>query len=152
MAEEPPPHPPPDQSEQPAPSPPPGWYPDPRSAEQLRWWDGGKWTEHTAPGVPPADQSGHQPGEAAGAEDQHAGGTSGGNGYSIGGIALGVLAFLFLPIVFGPIGIVLGAVGRSRGEPLARWGLGVPIAGLVAGILITIVALSGDAGSGNALG
>lgn len=28
-------------------SPQAGWYPDPRSANHLRWWDGGQWTEHT---------------------------------------------------------------------------------------------------------
>ncbi len=29
-------------------SPAPGWYPDPASPEQLRWWDGQQWSEHTA--------------------------------------------------------------------------------------------------------
>ena len=24
----------------------PGWYPDPHRAAALRWWDGGRWTEH----------------------------------------------------------------------------------------------------------
>lgn len=27
----------------------PGWYPDPSMATVVRWWDGGKWTKHTAP-------------------------------------------------------------------------------------------------------
>ncbi|WP_199832574.1 DUF2510 domain-containing protein [Gordonia iterans] len=26
-----------------------GWYPDPAGQPQLRYWDGGQWTEHTAP-------------------------------------------------------------------------------------------------------
>jgi uncharacterized RDD family membrane protein YckC len=37
----------------------PGWHPDPVPLQpgqpaQLRYWDGGRWTEHTAPAQPPA--------------------------------------------------------------------------------------------------
>src|SRR5215210_7112231 len=36
--------------------PPAGWYPDPYDAERTRYWDGGAWSEHTAPaaGRPPS--------------------------------------------------------------------------------------------------
>ena len=34
-------------------------------------------------------------------------------------IICGVVALIIFPIVFGPIGIVLAAIGASRGEP--RW-------------------------------
>ena len=27
-----------------------GWYPDPQAQSGLRWWDGGRWTEHTQTG------------------------------------------------------------------------------------------------------
>ncbi len=27
-----------------------GWYPDPQAQSGLRWWDGGRWTEHTQAG------------------------------------------------------------------------------------------------------
>lgn len=41
---------------------PPGWYPDGSGAQ--RWWDGSRWTEHTAPlaqeAVQPAQQQVHQ--------------------------------------------------------------------------------------------
>ncbi|MDC7122035.1 DUF2510 domain-containing protein [Cellulomonas fimi] len=30
-------------------SPPAAWYPDPHDAAQLRWWDGGRWTDHVEP-------------------------------------------------------------------------------------------------------
>ena len=29
-------------------SPPPGWHPDPSGANQWRWWDGNRWTEHVS--------------------------------------------------------------------------------------------------------
>jgi hypothetical protein len=34
---------------------PAGWHPDPTGQHQLRWWDGGRWTEHTwsAPAATP---------------------------------------------------------------------------------------------------
>ncbi|MDQ3357260.1 MAG: DUF2510 domain-containing protein, partial [Actinomycetota bacterium] len=31
-----------------APQPPAAWYADPYGQARLRWWDGGRWTEHTA--------------------------------------------------------------------------------------------------------
>lgn len=36
-----------DQPVTPAPA---GWYPDPANPAALRWWDGGRWTEHVQPG------------------------------------------------------------------------------------------------------
>lgn len=33
---------------------PANWYDDPHHAEQLRYWDGSRWTEHVAPKAPPA--------------------------------------------------------------------------------------------------
>lgn len=35
----------------------PGWYPDPTSADVVRWWDGTAWSSHTAPKVVPASAS-----------------------------------------------------------------------------------------------
>ncbi len=33
---------------------PAGWYTDPQVRGTLRYWDGARWTEHTAPMPPPA--------------------------------------------------------------------------------------------------
>lgn len=33
----------------PPPAVPAGWYPDPNNAQLQRYWDGGSWTDHTAP-------------------------------------------------------------------------------------------------------
>lgn len=35
-------------------APPAGWHPDPQGAPQQRYWDGTRWTEHTAPTHAPA--------------------------------------------------------------------------------------------------
>ena len=35
-------------------APDPGWHPDPSNPQQLRYWDGQQWTDHTAPAQPQA--------------------------------------------------------------------------------------------------
>ena len=49
-----------------------------------------------------------------------------GTGYSIAAIVCGVSALLFFPIVFGPVGLVLGAIAYTRHERL--WAVGVTMA------------------------
>jgi hypothetical protein len=40
----------------------PGWYRDPTMPQQLRWFDGTRWTEHRGAGPPPpADLAGREP-------------------------------------------------------------------------------------------
>lgn len=41
-----------------SPPPPAGWYDDPDANDQLRYWDGGDWTEHTAPNAAPPPPTG----------------------------------------------------------------------------------------------
>lgn len=65
-----------------------------------------------------------------------------GNTLSIIGIVCGVLAVLFLPIVFGPIGIVLGIIARTKGERLATIAIIVAAAGMVLGFILGAIILS----------
>lgn len=56
---------------------------------------------------------------------------------SIIGIVLGALALLFLPIVFGPIGIVLGAVAYGKGDKtVGLAALIVASVGMIAGMAL----------------
>ena len=43
---------------------PAGWYPDPEQAGQLRYWDGGRWTEHRSPIQAPAAPVAPEPPQA----------------------------------------------------------------------------------------
>jgi uncharacterized membrane protein YvbJ len=56
--------------------------------------------------------------------------------YSTLGMIFGGIAFLFFPIIFGPAGIVLSAIAKSKNEPNASLALGISIAGTVLGLLI----------------
>ena len=61
---------------------------------------------------------------------------SAGSGFSIAGIILGALAFLFFPIIFGPAGLILGAVAKSKGEEKAVVAMTVAACGTVIGMII----------------
>ncbi len=58
------------------------------------------------------------------------------NVFSILAIVFGVVAILFLPIIFGLAGIVLGFIGRSKGERLSTIGIVVAVAGTIAGFAL----------------
>jgi hypothetical protein len=49
-------------------------------------------------------------------------------------IVSGVIALIFFPIVFGPLGIVLAAIGLVRKERLWPVGLAVAIVGMLVGM------------------
>lgn len=71
-----------------------------------------------------------------------------GRGFTIGGAICAVAALVILPIVFGPIGAVLGFVGYAKGDKAGLWvGIGAIVA-TVAGFLIAAALLSN--GGGNA--
>ena len=46
-------------------TPAPGWFPDQSNSEQLRWWDGQVWTEHTQPRNRPESQHADTPPQGA---------------------------------------------------------------------------------------
>jgi hypothetical protein len=58
------------------------------------------------------------------------------NGLSTAAIVLGVVGFLFLPIVFGTAGVVLGFVAKSKKEPMANVAITVGIISLVGGMIL----------------
>jgi uncharacterized membrane protein YvbJ len=56
--------------------------------------------------------------------------------YGAASIVFGAIAFLFFPIVFGPIGIIMAAVSKSKNEPLAIIAFTVSVLGLVVGFFL----------------
>jgi hypothetical protein len=69
-----------------------------------------------------------------------------GNGFSIGAIVLGVLAVFFLPIILGPAGLVLGFVGKSKGEKLSQLAIVVAGCGTVLGFILGALAFAALSG------
>jgi hypothetical protein len=67
---------------------------------------------------------------------------AGGNTLSIIGIVCGVVAILFLPIILGPVGIVLGIIGRQRGERLGTIAIVVAAVGMIIGMILGYLVVS----------
>jgi hypothetical protein len=120
----------------------PGWYADPSNPTVSRWWDGQSWGNQTHShkwdgnlNDPPSNvaTSGGLP---YGGHSTHSGT---GNGFSIVAIVLGAVAFLFFPILLGPAGMILGAVGKSRNERLAIPAMIISACGLVVGMVLGLV-------------
>lgn len=66
---------------------------------------------------------------------------SGAQVFSYAAIASGIIAILFLPILFGPVGIILAVVANRRGEPLWKVALGVAIGGMILGFILGAIVL-----------
>ena len=82
---------------------------------------------------------------APGSADNYPGGSprrQGAQIFSILAIICGVVAIVILPIVLGPVGIVLAVVANRRGEPLWKVALGVAIGGMVLGFILGAVVVS----------
>ena len=69
---------------------------------------------------------------------EHSGTATGSNArvLTILGFVFGGIAVLFLPILFGPAGIVCAGIAMGKRDPLARWALAVAIAGMLAGFAL----------------
>lgn len=63
------------------------------------------------------------------------------NGLAIAALVIGVVGLLLLPILAGPIGVPLAAVGLSRSREYGS-GRGMSIAGLVLGIFNVLIGLA----------
>lgn len=74
---------------------------------------------------------------STGTGDSVVGTTRAGRGFTVGSFICAAVALLLLPIIFGPIGAVLGFVGYSKGD---RAGLWAGIASIVATFLGLVIA------------
>lgn len=143
---------------------PAGWYADPQVMGTLRYWDGARWTEHTAPMPPPAappTQGTAVPGQPApghyapGQFPTQVHATEPGPndamhwivpvGRSWQSIAAGYLAFASLLFgMFGPLGIVVGgatlwiSIWALRLAKRGGHGSGRAIFGIVGGTISLI--------------
>lgn len=129
----------------------PGWHPDPAPQQpgqppQLRWWDGTRWTEHTAPAQPEQQQHAQQqhvqqPAPPSDGTQPPAYTGSYGASYAASyGSSYGAPG---QPMPYGP-GTVAGPATTPDGERLAGWWQRVGayvIDAVLLGIVTSIVAL-----------
>ncbi|MHA6670218.1 DUF2510 domain-containing protein [Homoserinimonas sp. A447] len=128
----------------------PGWYSDPQDAQQSRWWDGSKWTEHQKrvdpappptpePYVPFANQH-QEPVQtlSRGDKDKE---IRKNNSMAYTGLVLALVAFLINPFaILSILGIVFSAIGLAKSHELERdgyrtHGRGTAIGGIIVGIV-----------------
>jgi len=130
---------------------PPGWYDDPDGSPNAeRRWDGHDWTPerrrkttHTPPPAyaqPPQAQASYpqyvpppylQPGQA-----QPTTTTAASNLFSIIAFVCAGISVLFFPVLFGPAGLILGAVGLTKKERFAPIAIAAAAGCMIAGMVI----------------
>jgi hypothetical protein len=65
-----------------------------------------------------------------------------GRNLAIAGIVSGAVSFLVIPILFGPLGVLLGILGLARGERrLGTVAVVVSVLGLVVGFILSFLVL-----------
>ena len=122
---------------------PEGWYRDPQHVHLQRWWDGARWTEHTAPAVPVPQ--GSVPGGAGNPYDVTRDVATGRNTAGMWALGLGLAAVVFgvmrstvwLSIAAAIAAIVWGGVGVARASQFS-----LPKGTAIAGLVIGVVALA----------
>ena len=67
-----------------------------------------------------------------------------GRGWTVASFVCAVIALVFLPIVIGPLGAVLGYVGYRKGDPLGRWAMIASIAALVLGMVLGFIVFNAN--------
>lgn len=128
-------------------APPPAWYADPQVPGQLRWYDGARWTEHTAPAAPPGyappgyAPAGYAPG-GWGAPAQRDRAMEALLPVNRSGLAIaaGYAGLFSILLIFGPVAILLGvlALRDLAGKPTVG-GRGRAWFGIIAGSIGTLV-------------
>ena len=94
-----------------------GWQPPPSGPQQSQ--PGPSWQQE-----PPGYRAPQAPDPSAG------------RGFTIGAFVCAVVALLILPPVFGIAGIVLGSVGKNKGDPLGKTAMIVSAVCMVVGFAI----------------
>jgi len=64
---------------------------------------------------------------------------------------LGAISILLLPIILGPIAIVLAYVGYKKGDPLARYALPFAIVAMILGFVLGFVVFAATDDDNNSL-
>ena len=64
-------------------------------------------------------------------------------GFAIAGLVCGIVAFLFLPPIFGVLGIVFGAMSWKAGNKLGIAATIVSIVGLIVGMVLGAAVMMG---------
>ena len=62
--------------------------------------------------------------------------TAGGRPYAIAGFFCAVVAVVFLPIVLGPIAVVLGHLAHRKSDPMGRWVMVAGVVGMLLGLAL----------------
>lgn len=63
--------------------------------------------------------------------------------FGTAGIIVALISTVFIPIIFGPIAIVLGIVGHSRGDPRGRIAIFLGVVCMLIGFVLSFFLLAG---------